>query len=161
MAESTQTTGAKQNRESQLLAKILDDLIRIPGTDWRFGLDPIIGLLPGIGDGTAASASMFIVFQGMRQGLPRIALLRMLLNILINTLLGGVPVVGDAFSAWFKSNRRNVRIMQAYEVHPRRAGIVDWILIVGFIVLLMALIVAMASVSIWMISQMFRLVTGD
>src|SRR5437867_11272203 len=89
------------------LALIMDNVLRVPGTNLRFGLDPIIGLLPGIGDTASAIISALALVHAARSGLPKILLARMATNILINELIGIVPVVGDAFSFWFKSNARN------------------------------------------------------
>ena len=94
------------------LARIMDEFIRVPGTKFKFGLDPLIGLLPGLGDTGSALVSAFALIQAARLGVPKILLARMSLNILINELIGIVPVVGDAFSFWFKSNARNYQIIK-------------------------------------------------
>ena len=87
----------------------MDEFLRVPGTKFRFGLDPLIGLIPGVGDTGSAFVSAFALIQAARSGLPKILLARMSLNILINELIGIIPGVGDAFSFWFKSNARNYR----------------------------------------------------
>jgi len=99
---------------SRLIAWLLDDLIPIPGTKFRIGLDPIIGLIPGFGDGSTAVISSMILLNGLRAGVPRIVLVRMALNVLINSLGGAVPGAGDVFSAFFKSNRRNYELLQRH-----------------------------------------------
>jgi len=86
---------------ARLLAYILDDLFPIPGTKYRVGLDPIIGLIPGLGDTSTAAFSSLILVHGLRAGVPRVVLVRMAINILINSLLGSLTGVGDLFSAWF------------------------------------------------------------
>ena len=80
------------------LALIMDEFIRVPGTKFKFGLDPLIGLLPGLGDTGSALVSAFALIQAARLGVPKILLARMSLNIVINELVGIVPVIGDAFS---------------------------------------------------------------
>ncbi|MBA3884042.1 MAG: DUF4112 domain-containing protein, partial [Chthoniobacterales bacterium] len=85
----------------------MDNLIRVPGTKVRFGIDPLIGLIPGLGDTGSAMVSAMALIQAARYGLPKIVLARMSVNILLNELIGIVPIVGDAFSFWFKSNARN------------------------------------------------------
>ena len=85
----------------------MDDCFRIPGTKIRFGLDPILGLFPCLGDTAASLIGLAIIGEGSRRGLSRMALATMALNILINTAVGSIPLIGDAFSIWFKSNRRN------------------------------------------------------
>ncbi len=89
------------------VASVMDDCFRIPGTNIRFGLDPILGLFPGIGDTVASLIGVAIIGEGSRRGVSRMALATMALNILLNTAIGSIPVIGDAFSIWFKSNRRN------------------------------------------------------
>ena len=88
------------------VALVMDELIVFPRTKFRFGLDPIIGLVPGIGDTASAVISALVLIQAARRGLPKILLARMSLNILINEIVGIVPGLGDAFSFWFKSNKR-------------------------------------------------------
>jgi hypothetical protein len=119
------------------LALIMDEFIRVPGTKFKFGLDPLIGLLPGLGDTGSALVSAFALVQAARLGVPTILLARMSLNILINELVGIVPVVGDAFSFWFKSNVRNYQIIKDHAAAPggvsRRS---DWIFVIAVLVLL-------------------------
>jgi len=101
----------------------MDEIIRVPGAQFRFGLDPIIGLVPGIGDTSSALISAFALVQAVRFGVPKILLMRMALNILVNEVVGIVPVFGDAFSFWFKSNARNYEIIKNHRLGasiPRR-----------------------------------------
>ncbi len=95
------------------VAVVMDELIGLPNTRWKFGLDPLIGLIPGIGDTASAAVSALVLIQAERRGLPKILLARMSLNILINELVGIIPGVGDAFSFWFKSNKRNYELLLA------------------------------------------------
>lgn len=99
-----------------LVAKLMDSAFVVPGTKIRFGFDPIIGLIPGIGDAATALTSLLLVLQSARQGVPRVVLARMALNVLINTGVGAIPAVGDLFSVWFRSNIRN------YDLHRKHAG---------------------------------------
>ena len=101
------------------LALIMDNLLRVPGTQFRFGLDPLMGLLPGLGDTGSALVSAMALVAAARRGLPKILLARMSLNILINEAVGIIPIFGDAFSFWFKSNARNYELLQAVSP-PRR-----------------------------------------
>ena len=94
------------------LALIMDEFLRFPGTKIRFGLDPIIGLLPGIGDVASAIVSAVALVHAARYGVPKILLARMAMNTLINELVGIIPGLGDAFSFWFKSNVRNYELLR-------------------------------------------------
>ena len=94
------------------LAQLFDNAFTIPGTSWRIGLDPILGLVPGLGDGVTAAFSLYIVIEAQRLGVPRNAVLRMLGNVAIDFLIGAVPVLGDIFDGVWKCNLRNLRIIE-------------------------------------------------
>ena len=100
------------------LARLLDSALRIPGTQYRFGIDAIIGLVPGIGDAIGAIFSMFIVFQAARLGVSRATLMRMLGNVALDTLVGAVPLLGDLFDAGWKSNTRNIGLLESHLERP-------------------------------------------
>jgi len=109
----------------------MDDFLRVPGTKLRFGLDPIIGLLPGIGDVTSAIVSAVAFVHAARSGVPKILLARMAMNILINELVGIIPGLGDAFSFWFKSNVRNYELLRGYSATPAGSRRGDWIFVMA------------------------------
>jgi Domain of unknown function (DUF4112) len=92
------------------LAYLMDGVI--PIGPWSFGLDPLIGLVPGIGDLIGALISMLIVMRAVQSGVPRIAVARMMTNIAIDTLVGSIPIAGDAFDFAYKSNLKNLRIYE-------------------------------------------------
>jgi hypothetical protein len=95
-------------------ARLLDDGIRIPGTKLRFGLDPILGLIPGLGDVAGASLSVAIIWEAARRGVPRSTLLRMAFNVAMDAGLGAVPIVGDIFDAIWKANRSNIDLLDRH-----------------------------------------------
>src|SRR6266513_2628736 len=122
----------RQRRQSieplfKWLALIMDNVLRVPGTNFRFGLDPIIGLLPGIGDTASAIVSALALIYAARSGLAKVLLVRMAANILINELVGIIPGIGDAFSFWFKSNARNYALLKQYVATPQQSRKSDWI----------------------------------
>jgi hypothetical protein len=100
------------------LARLLDSAIPVPGTQYRFGIDAIIGLVPGIGDAISAMFSMFIVFQAARLGVSRATLMRMLGNVALDTIVGEVPLLGDLFDAGWKSNNRNIALLESHLERP-------------------------------------------
>ncbi|WP_238993950.1 DUF4112 domain-containing protein [Halobellus captivus] len=104
------------------LSRLLDSAVEIPGTNVRIGLDPILGLLPGVGDVTATAASAYVVAEAAALGAPRATLARMCLNLLVDALIGSVPLVGDAFDAVWRANDRNVRLLESRLSEPDRAG---------------------------------------
>jgi hypothetical protein len=122
------------------LALIMDEFVRVPGTKFRFGLDPLLGLIPGIGDTSSALVSALALIQAVRVGVPKILLARMSLNILINEIIGIVPVVGDAFSFWFKSNARNYQIIKDHRLGSTVPGRSDWLFVIGILVLLVSVV---------------------
>jgi len=93
------------------LARLMDTAIRIPGTGVRLGADSVLGLLPGVGDAGAALVGLFIVNEARRLGVPTQTLMRMLGNLGVDTIGGSVPLLGDIFDVYFKSNRRNLKIV--------------------------------------------------
>ena len=94
------------------LGWVMDDLFRIPVLGWRFGLDALIGLVPGLGDTSTALVSFYILAAAVRYQVPKITMLRMGLNIGIDYLLGSLPVVGDFADAWWKSNQKNLELLK-------------------------------------------------
>ncbi len=100
------------DRNLDLLSHLLDDFLRIPGTQIRFGLDGMIGLIPGIGDVLGAMASWIIILAAWLRGVPKVTLARMLANVAIETVIGTVPVLGDAFDIAWKANRRNFALLE-------------------------------------------------
>ena len=97
-------------RRMRFVANLLDDSIRVPGTDFRIGIDPILGILPGAGDAMAAAMSVYIVLESARLGVPFLTLLQMLANVTLDFAIGSVPVIGPLFDAAWKANQTNVEL---------------------------------------------------
>ena len=112
--EITEEEGAFKARTSKRVAWILDECIRIPGTKIKFGLDPIVGLIPGAGEAIATIAGATVLGEAGKKGIPFKTFLRMGGNMLLNAAVGTVPLVGDLFSVWFKSNKRNYELLNEY-----------------------------------------------
>jgi hypothetical protein len=123
------------------LAKLMDAQFRIPGTDIRFGLDGIIGLIPGAGDLSTFAVSGYMVWVMANNGASGFVLARMTLNILIDALIGSIPVIGDVFDIAFKANMRNMRLMQQHYEEGRHRGSA-WKLIIPVLVVLFLIIIA-------------------
>ena len=142
------------------LAWLMDDLIRIPGLNWRFGLDALVGLIPGFGDTATSLASFYILASAVRYRVPKITMLRMGLNIGIDYVVGSLPLVGDLFDAWWKSNQKNIALLQkraTVSAEEARSGkLSDW-LFVGVIILLLAgLALAAAALSVYLMVVILR-----
>lgn len=102
------------------LATLMDDAFRVPGTRWRFGWDGVIGLIPGVGDAATAVVALVPVAAAWRLGASRWVIARMLANVAVDSAVGALPVVGDAFDFYFKANRRNARLLRRVrETRPR------------------------------------------
>ena len=104
------------------LSRILDSAIGIPGTRYRLGLDPIVGLVPVIGDALGAIFSSYIIFQAARLGVPKLTLARMIGNVMVDTIVGEIPLLGDLFDVGFKSNLRNLSLLEQHVHRPAAAS---------------------------------------
>jgi hypothetical protein len=124
-----------------LLSHVLDDFIRIPGTPIRFGLDGIVGFIPGIGDVLGGLASTIIIFAAWARGIPKVTLARMVLNVAIETAVGSIPVVGNLFDIGWRANRRNYALLRASLDAPGTQTGRSWLFIAGVCVVLAVLMV--------------------
>jgi uncharacterized protein DUF4112 len=141
------------------LARMLDSAIRIPGTGVTFGLDPILGLFPGIGDLAGAVFSGYIVLTAARMGAPQSVLARMLLNLGTDTLVGSIPVLGDLFDVGFRANIRNSELLDKHLGEPeaaRRSSRIAIVLTVVGLIVLAAIAVGMAIVAVKTLNWLVR-----
>lgn len=145
---------------ADMLAKALDATIRIPGTSIYIGLDPLLGLIPGIGDVLANLIGAIILGLATRLQLPRIVLARMSLNLLINGAVGAVPIVGDLFSVWFRSHMRNAALLRDAVMKPDRETHNDWFYVVGIIGGTVALLLVTIAFVVWLVIKLWRVVAG-
>ena len=140
---------------AEFLAKILDTTVKIPGTPFYLGLDPLLGLIPGIGDIVANLIGTVILILAARLRVPQIVIARMSLNLLINGTIGAIPIFGDLFSIWFRSHARNAELLRRAAAQPYRetqqarlyvAGIIG-----GTVVLLLLAIAAV----LWIVVKLW------
>lgn len=140
---------------ADLLATILDTTVKVPGTRFYLGLDPLLGLIPGIGDILANLIGTVILGLAARLQVPQIVIVRMSLNLLINGTVGAIPVFGDLFSVWFRSHARNAELLRRAATQPQRetqharfyvAGIIG-----GTVVLLMLAI----ALVLWIVVKLW------
>ncbi|MDX2221770.1 MAG: DUF4112 domain-containing protein [Rhodospirillaceae bacterium] len=101
-------------RRLEQLARVLDSAIRIPGTDIRFGVDAVLGLIPGIGDAASTLIGGYLVLEARRLGVPTGDIVRMAGNIAVDALLAAVPIVGDVFDIFWRANDRNIEILRQH-----------------------------------------------
>lgn len=145
---------------ADILAKVLDTTIRIPGTSWYIGLDPLLGLIPGIGDALANLIGTIILGLATRLQLPQIVLARMSLNLLINGTVGAVPIAGDLFSVWFRSHTRNAVLLREAAMKPDRETHADWFYVIGIIGGTVALLLLMIAFVVWLVVKLWTIATG-
>ncbi len=131
----------------------LDEFGRIPLTNIRIGLDPIIGAIPWLGDTFTAGLSIYLIGTGLYYGLPKTVILRMASNVAIDFLLGLVPYVGDAADFFVKSNRRNLRLLREYAGERTTPRLSDWLFAGSLILLLLALVASTMTLSFWLVRK--------
>jgi hypothetical protein len=136
--------------------RVLDDGVRIPGTQIRFGLDAILGFfLPTVGDVVTGASSVALLFLALRERVPTVAIGRMLINIFLDTVIGSIPFVGDLFDVFFRANRRNLEIIERYHSDPDASpSVLDYALVVGGL-LLIVLSIALPFVFAGMLAELF------
>ena len=142
---------------ARFLADLLDQRFTIPGTSIRIGLDPIVSLIPGVGDLLANLTGSFIVIIAAQLGVPKIVLARMGINVAINTLLGAVPIFGDVISIWYRSNVKNVELLERYVGRQSgRAVSKDWLFVIALVIGLLLLLGGIVVFGVWVIKQIWQ-----
>ena len=123
----------KSREQLDQLAWLMDNCFRIPGVNWRFGLDSLIGLVPGLGDVVSAMVGLFLLFRAFQFRIPVVVIGRMILNSLIDLLIGSIPFLGDLFDFAWKSNTRNMKLFHAYAGEPGKSTLRHWLFLGGLI----------------------------
>ncbi|NNF16460.1 MAG: DUF4112 domain-containing protein [Gammaproteobacteria bacterium] len=143
---------AARRARLERLAWLLDDSVRIPWTQRRIGLESVLGLVPGIGDAVGGLLSTWILVQGVRYGVSRTTLMRMIVNVAIEVVVGSIPVFGDLFDMGWKANQRNVQLLDDHLVQPAAAarGTRVWLLAV------LAMLTITGIVTVWAAVAFFR-----
>ena len=132
---------------------LLDSAFRVPGTNLTFGLDPILGLIPGIGDLTTPFFAALLLLHAVRLRIPRVVQLRMLINAAIDLAIGFVPFLGDAFDFGWKANVRNLALLERYAHPGSTASRGDWVFVLVVIGVLAALAVIPLFLTAWLLSH--------
>ena len=137
------------NENLDLLAHLLDDWLRIPGTSIRFGLDGIVGLIPGLGDILAGLASTIIIIAAWVRGAPYVTILRMVVNVGLDVVIGAIPFLGDAFDIAWKANRRNYALLVQRLEQPRSQTWRDWVFLTLVSAALLAIFLTPLLMILW------------
>lgn len=141
------------------ITRVMDEAVRVPGTRFRIGLDGIIGFVPGVGDAVTAAISGYALLAAARAGAPRSVLARMTGNILLDTLVGAVPVLGDLFDLGFKANRRNLRLLENHLHAPARTRAQSRGILALAAGALLLIITAGIAGAVWLASALWSLIT--
>ena len=139
------------------VSRLLDNAITIPGTKISFGLDPILGLLPGGGDTITGGIAAYIVVEAARMGVPREILYKMVTNILIDSFAGTVPVVGDLFDVGWKANVKNIELLEKH-LDVAESAKSDRLFIFGLILLLTLIVLGFAAITFFTVTWFWQLI---
>jgi hypothetical protein len=143
-----------------LIVNMLDELFRVPGTRWRFGLDAIIGLIPGAGDIATALVGSYGLVVAFQNGAPASIQLRMLMNLLVDAALGAIPFAGDLFDFAFKAHTRNQRLLQRWLDRPHQTRRSSRLVLVFTVTVLIGSVVGALWLMIAAVRGIFGLVSG-
>ena len=139
MAAKEDPAAETAGRDLRRLAWLLDESVRLPG-GYRIGLDGIIGLIPGVGDALGLAAGSYLILRARKYDVPGVILVRMAGNVLLDALVGAIPLLGDLFDFAFKANRRNLALMERYLQDERRLRRESWLRVIGTALVLLAAI---------------------
>lgn len=134
------TTQNASMKQIARLTKLMDKQFSIPGTNFRFGLDGLLGLIPGMGDVSTFAVSCYLLTLMAKNGASGYVMARMILNVLIDAIIGSIPFIGDIFDFAFKANSRNMRLMQEHFVEGRHRG-GAWKVIVPIVIILLLILI--------------------
>ena len=132
-------------------ARLFDSAFQIPGTSFRFGLDPLIGLIPGIGDLASPVFALFIIWHAAKLRVPKVVMARMVINAVVDGLAGSVPVFGDALDFMWRANEWNMALLERHAMPGQRATSGDWL----FVMLCLMVVVAAAAIPLLLAVALF------
>lgn len=147
----------KKLEQVDQLAGLLDDFLRIPGVGWRIGLESLIGIIPYAGDVAGGLLSLVVLLRAFQFRLPKIVMVRMIANTILDFTVGAIPIIGDLFDFAFKANRRNARMLRQYASDPTKSTLGHWLfligLVAGFVLFMLSFVVAL----FWLLSYLLSL----
>jgi hypothetical protein len=137
--------------------RLMDDAVQIPGTNFRIGLDALIGLIPGVGDIAGGLMSGMVILAAARSGAPRSLIARMVVNTGIDVIFGALPILGDLFDAGWKANRRNLNLLERYLERPADTRRASMLYVIGAIAVLILIVAASVAAAIWLTKALIGL----
>jgi len=151
MPSEIETPTPPQLVRARALSRVLDDLIPIPGTSWRVGLDPLLGLVPGMGDWVSWTVSLHLLWGAARLGAGPTLLMRMLGNLALDAATGAVPLLGDLFDMGWKANARNLALLETFIASPQETRAQSRVVVGGILVASVGLVAASIGVALWVL----------
>jgi hypothetical protein len=154
---------AQRDAAARFIAYLMDNLLQVPGTKARVGINPFLDLIPIFGDGAAVLISALTILEGFRRKVPNVVLTRMGLNVLLNGLIGTIPVVGEAFSFWYKPTSRNYHLLQQHSSTTgaaRRSTWQEWIFVLGLLALVLIGLGLFIGIGIYITFRIFHALFG-
>jgi hypothetical protein len=139
------------SRELDNLAYFLDGAFKVPFLGWRFGFDFLLGLIPTVGDFATALVSFYILIAGVRYGVPKITLVRMGINILIDYMIGLFPIVGDVLDIFWRANEKNIALIKTRAAGEGRGTASDYFFVGGIVFVLASVLFGTIALSVWLI----------
>ncbi len=147
-------------RRLRRISHLLDNAIPIPGTKYRIGLDPILGIIPGGGDFVGSIFAGYVVFKAAQMGAPQETLVKMATNIVFDTVAGTVPVAGDLLDVAWKANVKNIELLDAHLGSPEQGKKADWLFVVALLLGLMLIVGGVIFLSVMLFGWLFQVITG-
>ncbi|MEG4207397.1 DUF4112 domain-containing protein [Microcoleus sp. Pol7_A1] len=147
-------------RRLRRVSHLLDNAIPIPGTKYRIGLDPILGLIPGGGDFISSIFAGYVVFKSAQMGVPQETLVKMAANIVFDTVAGTVPVAGDLLDVTWKANVKNIELLDAHLGSPEQGKKADWLFVAALLLGLMLIVGGVIFLSVMLFGWLFQVITG-
>ena len=158
--ESRHDRARRAEREIEALARLLDDRFELPGTGRRFGIDALIGLIPGFGDAASAGIGGYLVLRAVRIGVPGVVVARMVFNTLFDLVMGLIPLLGDLFDFAYKSNARNVALMREYINDPDAPTERHWMFLVGVVLVIVGVLALLVTLLARLVDAVLRELRG-
>ncbi|MEP6518105.1 DUF4112 domain-containing protein [Microcoleus vaginatus] len=147
-------------RRLRRISHVLDNAIPIPGTKYRIGLDPILGLIPGGGDLISSIFAGYVVFKSAQLGVPQETLVKMATNIVFDTVAGTVPVAGDLLDVAWKANVKNIELLDAHLGSPEQGKKADWLFVAALLLGLMLIVGGVIFLSVMLLGWLFQVIAG-
>jgi hypothetical protein len=151
---------ADRLKRYSLIVNVLDQFFRVPGTRWRFGLDALLGLVPGAGDVATALVGTYGLVIAYQNGAPAAIQMRMLMNLLVDAVVGAIPLFGDLFDFAFKAHVRNQRLLQGWLEKPHRTRRSSAFVLIGALFVLLATVVGAVWLAVLAVRAVFGLFSG-